>query len=109
MKLLSGVAAISMFLSISANASEDFVCDNNGDKRIVSIVYQNTETTVPCEVRYDKGEGEVTLWTAQSEQGFCESKANEFLEKQESWGWSCEKFEAPELDASLEELHTSLY
>ena len=90
-------------------AGEDYVCDNNGDKRVIKIEYQNDQQPVPCEVRYDKGQGEETLWTAQSEVGFCEAKADEFIQKQESWGWSCEKFQTPVDDVPLEELHTSLY
>jgi len=82
--------------ALTATASEDYVCDNNGAKRIVSIVYQNEEQPVPCEVRYDKGQGVETLWTAKSEVGFCEARVNEFIEKQESWGWNCNKFEVPE-------------
>lgn len=81
---------------LTATAGEDYVCDNNGAKRIVSIVYQNEEQPVPCEVRYDKGQGVETLWTAKSEVGFCEARVNEFIEKQESWGWNCNRFEVPE-------------
>lgn len=82
--------------ALTATAGEDYVCDNNGVKRIVSIVYQNEEQPVPCEVRYDKGQGVETLWTAKSEVGFCEARVSEFIEKQESWGWNCNKFEVPE-------------
>ena len=95
--------------SFAVIAGEDYVCDNNGEKRIISIAYQSDDQSVPCEVKYDKGEGVQTLWSAQSEVGFCETKANEFLEKQESWGWSCERFQQPAEDVALEELHTSLY
>lgn len=107
--ILSTAAAVLLSSALSVSASEDFVCDNDGKKRIVSIVYQNEETPVPCEVRYDKGEGEQTLWTAQSEVGFCEARANEFMKKQESLGWSCEKFEVPAFNEALKDLHTSVY
>ena len=88
--------------SLSANASEDYVCDNNGEKRIVSIVYQDEQALVPCEVRYDKGQGVETLWVAKSEVGYCEARVNEFIGKQESWGWRCSKFEAPEVVENVE-------
>ncbi len=106
---LSILLTVFLTVSFSAIAGEDYVCDNDGDKRIIKIAYHNDQQPVPCEVRYDKGEGEQILWTANSEVGFCETKADEFIQKQESWGWSCEKFEPPVAETSLEELHTSLY
>ena len=106
---LSILFVVFISASFAAMAGEDYVCDNNGEKRIITIAYQSEQDAVPCEVRYDKGEGVQTLWSAQSEVGFCEAKANEFIEKQESWGWSCDKLEAPEAEVAVEELHTSLY
>ena len=44
-----------------------------------------------------------TLWTAQSESGYCEARVDEFIEKQESWGWNCNKFEAPVVSDVVEE------
>ena len=34
------------------------------------------------------------LWTAKGEVGFCEQKATEFIEKQQSWGWECNNVSA---------------
>ncbi|MFK8028465.1 MAG: hypothetical protein AB8C40_10445 [Gammaproteobacteria bacterium] len=110
MKTEKFLLIISLLITSSmAYASDDYVCDNNGAKRIIKIAYQSDQQLVPCEVIYDKGQGEQTLWNAQSEVGFCEAKADEFIQQQESWGWSCEKFEQPAADVMLEELHTSLY
>ncbi|MDW3094594.1 MAG: hypothetical protein R8G33_02855 [Gammaproteobacteria bacterium] len=110
MKIILSFLFVALFVSsFAVLAGEDFVCDNNGEKRIIKISYQNDQQPVPCEVKYDKGQGEETLWSAQSEVGFCEAKADEFIQKQESWGWSCEKFQAPVDEVPLEELHTSLY
>ena len=110
MRFTLSVLFVAFFcVSFAAIAGEEYVCDNDGEKRIISIAYESNEQPVPCEVRYDKGQGEQKLWSAQSEAGFCEKKVNEFIEKQESWGWSCEKFQQPVADVSLEELHTSLY
>jgi hypothetical protein len=49
--------------------------------------------TVPCEVHYYKdteapGEKKV-LWSAGSQEGYCESKTEEFIAKLEGWGWDC--------------------
>ena len=60
--------------SSMAFAGDDYVCDNNGVKRIIKIAYQSDQQPVPCEVIYDKGQGEQTLWSAQSEVGFCYDK-----------------------------------
>ena len=49
--------------------------------------------SVPCEVHYYKdteapGDKQV-LWSAGSQEGFCESKTEEFVAKLEGWGWDC--------------------
>jgi hypothetical protein len=49
--------------------------------------------TVPCEVHYYKdteapGEKQV-LWSAGSQEGYCESKTEAFIAKLEGWGWDC--------------------
>lgn len=53
---------------------------------------------VPCEVHYYKdteapGEKQV-LWSAASQEGYCESKTEEFIAKLEGWGWDCGQGEA---------------
>ena len=72
--------------------------------------------SVPCEVHYYKdteapGEKEV-LWSATSQEGYCESKTEEFIAKLEGWGWDCgqggeampaaEPEAAPDADAAEE-------
>lgn len=92
MKFHSTIVVITLFFAcFTAFADEEYVCNNGDAKRMISVTYENDQAQVPCEVQYDKGEGAQTLWSAQSEVGFCENKASEFVEKQESWGWSCEK------------------
>ena len=79
------------FCCFTATANEQYVCSHGDAKRLISVLYDNAESPLPCEVHYDKGEGAQVLWNAKSEAGYCETKASEFVEKQESWGWSCEK------------------
>ncbi len=98
-----------LFSATFAIAGEDYVCDYDGEKRLISIAYTSDQQSVPCEVRYDKGQGVEILWSANSEVGYCEKKASEFIAKQESWGWTCDKFEQPMQEVPLEELHTLLY
>jgi hypothetical protein len=80
------------FLLFCSNvfAGEKYVCTHGDAMRIISVSYEDDQNKIPCEVNYDKGEGVQTLWSAQSEIGYCETKAQEFVEKHESWGWSCE-------------------
>ena len=56
-------------------------------------IYREPGVSVPCEVHYYKdteapGEQQV-LWRAQSEEGYCEARAQEYLAKLEDWGWEC--------------------
>ncbi len=94
------------FTCVAANAEEEYVCNYGDEKRVISVVYESEQELVPCEVQYNKGEGVQTLWSAQSEVGYCENKAYEFIENQESWGWSCEKISPA---VSPEDLHSALY
>jgi len=80
---------ISTSLNQSAIANETIVCLHSGAERKISIVYDTPGQAVPCEVTYEKGDGIQTLWSAENEAGYCETKAAEFVEKQRSWGWNC--------------------
>ena len=80
-----------LFLSVAVSANEEYVCNFGDDKRLISVAYESEHQQVPCQVLYDKGYGAEMLWNAQSEVGYCETRAEEFVERQESWGWSCSK------------------
>ncbi|MDH3429729.1 MAG: hypothetical protein OEM60_07600 [Gammaproteobacteria bacterium] len=63
---------------------------------------------VPCEVHYYKdteapGEKQV-LWSADSQEGYCESKTEEFIAKLEGWGWDCGQGEpsAPAMESEVD-------
>ena len=107
MKYLTSSLFITLLIcSFSAVAYDKYVCTHGDAERVISVVYENDQDHVPCEVQYDKGEGAQTLWNAQAEAGYCESKASEFVEKQESWGWSCEHVTQ---SVTPEDLHSDLY
>jgi hypothetical protein len=36
-----------------------------------------------------KDDSTQTLWNANNVRGYCEEKAETFVEKQKGWGWSC--------------------
>ncbi len=77
----------------SAQEAPGYQCVNGDLERRVQVMYE-TGVTVPCEVHYYKdteapGEAQV-LWRALNEEGYCERKASEFVDKLEGWGWSCD-------------------
>ncbi len=92
--------------SVSAFAAEEYVCHYEDERRLISVVYENDQEPVPCEVQYDKGQGVQSLWNAQAEAGYCENKAAEFVAKQEEWGWSCEKVQPA---TTAENVHTEMF
>ena len=70
------------------------VCKNGSNVRNIVVKYDDASTKVPCQVHYQKeteipGHDEV-LWTAQNDAEYCVRKAQEFVQKQEGWGWLCQ-------------------
>jgi len=76
---------------IQAAENFSYLCSLNGNERKVEVVYLQEDKRVPCEVHYIKGSVSQLLWNARREEGFCELKAEAFIQKQVSWGWSCQK------------------
>ena len=73
--------------------SDNTVCNSGEIVRRVDLVYGDPTTKVPCEVHYKKqseqpGHDQV-LYRAQNDSVYCESKAREFVQKLEGWGWVC--------------------
>ena len=83
-------ASLLMFATTVAS-DETYTCTYGADERVISVVYQDQEAKVPCEVRYQKEGVTETLWSAQEEVGYCEEKAKAFVEKQRGWGRNCEE------------------
>lgn len=76
-----------------AQSNQVYSCVNGALERRVEIVYEQPEAPVPCEVRYSKlteqpGQTQ-TLWSANNQEGYCESKTDEFLQRLQWWGWIC--------------------
>lgn len=71
-----------------ALADTAYVCTQAGMERKIEVVYPGAGK-VPCEVRYTKDGTTEVLWNAQAEEGYCEARAAEFVEKQRRWGWDC--------------------
>jgi hypothetical protein len=82
-----------------AQSSDSYVCTMDTSQRRVEIL-RETGVQVPCEVHYYKdteapGEQQV-LWRAQTQVGYCEEKAGEFVTKLQEWGWNCSAGQAPD-------------
>ena len=99
------LVAATMLLPLSVNANA-WKCEHNGMVREVQVEYLG-EGKVPCNVIYDKPtEGVETkvLWFADKQEGYCEEKAQGFVNKLESWGWTCTPVEAaPVVEEVVEE------
>lgn len=77
---------------VFAQAVTSYECSYDGMQRRI-VILTEPGVTVPCQVQYYKDTelpGEVqTLWTAETDASYCDSKAAEFAAKLEGWGWSC--------------------
>ena len=92
---------VALFLAVApclalAQGASSYQCSFGELQRRVEILTE-PGMSVPCEVHYYKdteapGEKQV-LWSATSQQGYCESKTEEFIAKLEGWGWDCGRSE----------------
>lgn len=76
-----------------ATTAGGFSCTSSGMTRTVEVGYDTPGAKVPCKVNYTKvteAPGATTaLYSAISEEGFCENKMAAFVEKLTASGWSC--------------------
>ena len=73
-------------------AAQSLVCTNDSLERLVDLRYDNPGEAVPCSIVYTKpteGVPEQVLWRAENEEGYCEARFEEFVDKLSGWGWSC--------------------
>ena len=89
--LLVSLALLSPGL-VFAQAVTSYECTFDGMQRRI-VILTEPGVTVPCQVQYYKDTelpGEVqTLWNAETDASYCDSKAAEFAAKLEGWGWNC--------------------
>jgi len=69
----------------------DVLCEKDSVSRTISVVYARPGLPLPCEVVYEKSETKEieTLWNANNQAGYCESKAKKFIKIFEAKGWAC--------------------
>lgn len=82
------VAALALPLGVQADA---WSCRHADNVREVYVERMSPEP-VPCQVVYSKlteGAEDQVLWNAQNDETYCSVQAAAFVEKLESWGWTC--------------------
>lgn len=67
------------------------VCKHGKSVRTVETTFEDASKKVPCEVKYDRGDGQPakTIFQAKAEAGFCEKKESEFVEKLKGMSYEC--------------------
>lgn len=94
MKSKCAIALLSAALPCVAVSqdSSSYEC-SMGDLQRRVVILSEPGRSVPCEVHYYKDseapDEKQVLWHATSQEGYCESKTEEFIAKLEGWGWNC--------------------
>lgn len=84
------ISAVLLLLPFAVN-SESWSCRQDNDVREIHVT-QESSSPVPCSVVYKKlteGVEDQVLWTAANDATYCLEKAQAFVDKQISWGWTC--------------------
>ena len=84
------VFVIAMALPLGAQA-DAWSCRQADNVREVHVE-RMSPAPVPCQVVYRKlteGAEDQVLWNAQHDETYCSNQAAAFIEKLESWGWTC--------------------
>ncbi len=92
-----------------ADSNYHYVCTLESDTRVIEVAYLVPEQKVPCEVRYQKENGETAiLWRADNQEGFCETQTKNLIEKQKNWGFDCKSDNVPTKKTDLPFQNTSI-
>jgi hypothetical protein len=85
--------ALTVFFAGKAH-SVQYQCAHGLAVRSVAVEYQQRGRQVPCKVVYHKPpQAPNGLWKAQVQVGFCESRAEELVQRLERSGWSCDEIQ----------------
>lgn len=90
-KLAAGVITCCLTGTTLAVEPYHYSCEKRGETRQISVHYSKAGKVVPCAVHYIKGGSDQVLWQAQTQQGYCEAKAEEFADLQRQNGWQCRR------------------
>ena len=77
---------------VVAQGTTSYQCSFENLERRLEILTE-PGVTVPCEVHYYKDNespgAKQVLWSASSEEGYCEAKTTAFVAQLREWGWEC--------------------
>jgi hypothetical protein len=90
-KITVFIMMLSALITVSVSADIVSTCTHGDKTRVISVVYLEPGSKVPCEVQYQKNQVSKVLWSATNSGGYCEKKAAQFVAKQINWGWQCEE------------------
>ncbi|MFL0797853.1 MAG: hypothetical protein K6L73_10245 [Cellvibrionaceae bacterium] len=80
-------------IAVANPQSINYNCNLSNLSRRVSVDFLEPPAAVPCQVNYFKDTEEPgvqkTLWWAENNEGYCERKAEEFVDKLTGLGWEC--------------------
>jgi hypothetical protein len=97
--LVSQIVAIALLVIPFSSQAASWNCKQGSNVREIHVQSESASSPVPCSVVYKKvteGAADQTLWSAANDAAFCEEKAKAFVEKQVSWGWTCEEAKVAE-------------
>lgn len=83
------MSLVCLLNTLTAYADETYLCTFGQQQRVISVIYENQQRQLPCEVRYKKQQGTEVLWRSENQVGYCLEQAKKFVEKQVGWGWRC--------------------
>lgn len=98
------ILAIMLFAAPFNAYASSWSCSHGNDVREVHIE-RPTSSPVPCNVVYKKqteGVEDQILWNANSDDSYCDEKAQGFVAKLESWGWVCAETISDDTDMSMD-------
>lgn len=104
-KLLATLLALGLAANLQAEVRQSHQCERYGIQRTVELVSADG-ASVPCQVVYSKpmeDQSSTSLWTAQNDASFCQTKYDGFIVKLESkLNWSCTANTTPLSEAAPE-------
>ena len=95
MSRLGFLLAVAIVVAAPLAWAEETTCRFGENVRRVELRIADERTRLPCEVVYWKRGEPSVLWRAETEAGYCESRAEELVETLESSGWICGEADAP--------------
>lgn len=90
------LAALTISTSIGASDNDlDYTCVDSGTRYRIALVRKVPGQALPCSVQafeHPLGRYSINwrvLWTAANQEGFCEAKIRELVERRRRDGWKC--------------------